>query len=44
MAVVVEAKDDSALAFCERFAVRSLVDHTHRLYLPMTEVARLHPN
>lgn len=41
MAVVVDAKDDVARSFYEHFAFLRCEDHEHRLYLPITEVARL---
>ena len=41
MAVVVEAKDDAARAFYERFGFQRFLDREYRLYLPMTTVARL---
>jgi GNAT superfamily N-acetyltransferase len=42
MAAVVDAKDDRARAFCEHFGFRRCEDHEYRLYLPITEIARLY--
>jgi len=43
MAVVVDAKDDAARSFYERYGFRRFVDHEYRLFLPMATVARLFP-
>ena len=41
MAVVVDAKDDRARAFYERYEFRRFVDQPHRLFLPMTVIGQL---
>jgi GNAT superfamily N-acetyltransferase len=41
MAVVVDAKDDRARAFYEKYGFRRFVDHEYRLFLPMKTVAQL---
>jgi GNAT superfamily N-acetyltransferase len=38
MAVVVDAKDDQARSFYERFGFRRLVDNPYRLFLRMSEI------
>jgi GNAT superfamily N-acetyltransferase len=40
MAVIVDAKDDAARAFYERYGFQRLVDHEDRLFLPMAAIAR----
>lgn len=40
-AFVVDAKDDKAARFYQRFGFRSLEASTRRLFMPMTEIARL---
>ena len=42
MAAVVDAKDNRARAFYEHFGFRRCEDHECRLYLPITEIARLY--
>ncbi|MDE3076280.1 MAG: GNAT family N-acetyltransferase [Chloroflexota bacterium] len=41
MAVVVDAKDDAARAFYERYGFERFADHEYRLFLRMTTVAQL---
>lgn len=41
MSVVVDAKDDNALTFYERYGFIRFIDQEHRLYLPMATIARL---
>ena len=41
MAVVVEAKDDAARTFYERYGFVRYEDHPYRLYLPMTTIGSL---
>jgi GNAT superfamily N-acetyltransferase len=41
MAVVVDAKDDSAMRFYRRYGFISFADQEHRLFLPMAVVERL---
>lgn len=38
MAVIVDAKDDSARSFYEKFRFRRLVDNPYRLFLPMSAI------
>jgi GNAT superfamily N-acetyltransferase len=40
MAVVVEAKDDAARSFYERYGFRRLIDDEYRLFLPLTAIPR----
>lgn len=40
-AFAVDAKDDEAARFYQRFGFRSLAVGTRRLFMPMTEIARL---
>jgi GNAT superfamily N-acetyltransferase len=44
MAVVVDAKDDAARAFYERYGFIRFVDHDYRLFLPMATIAQLSPS
>lgn len=39
MALVVDAKDDPAKAFCRKYGFLELPDHPNRLFLPMKTVA-----
>ena len=41
MALIVDAKDDSARSFYEHYDFRRLLDHPYRLYLPMSLIAEL---
>ena len=41
MAVIVDAKNDAARAFYERYGFRRLADQPYRLYLPMATAAEL---
>jgi ribosomal protein S18 acetylase RimI-like enzyme len=41
MAVVVDAKDDEARGFYERYGFRRFQDYAYRLYLPITTIERL---
>jgi ribosomal protein S18 acetylase RimI-like enzyme len=41
MAVVVDAKDDSAVSFYRRYGFISFADRTNRLFLPMATIERL---
>ncbi len=41
MAVIVEAKDDNARIFYERFGFRRFEDIESHLFMPMTEIKRL---
>lgn len=41
MAVVVDAKDDAARSFYERFGFIRFADHEYRLFLPMATIAQL---
>ena len=41
MAVLVDAKDEAAATFYRRHDFLSLPDQSHRLFLPMAEIARL---
>ncbi|HEV8638537.1 MAG TPA: GNAT family N-acetyltransferase [Chloroflexota bacterium] len=41
MAVVVDAKDDAARVFYERYGFRRFLDNEYRLYLPMETVEQL---
>jgi ribosomal protein S18 acetylase RimI-like enzyme len=41
MAVVVDAKDDAARVFYERYGFRRFLDNEYRLYLPMKTVEQL---
>ena len=41
MAVVVDAKDDAARAFYERYGFMRFTDHEHRLFLTITTVAQI---
>ncbi|MBI4494711.1 MAG: GNAT family N-acetyltransferase [Chloroflexi bacterium] len=41
MAVVVDARDEAARAFYERYGFLRLVDHDYRLFLPMATIAQL---
>lgn len=41
MAIVVEAKDDAARGFYERYGFRRFLNREYRLYLPMATVAQL---
>jgi hypothetical protein len=43
MAVVVDAKDDDARAFYERYGFGRVQDDAYRLYLAMETVAQLAP-
>jgi GNAT superfamily N-acetyltransferase len=43
MAVVVDAKDDSARAFYERFGFQHFTDQEYRLFLPMRTIEQLFP-
>lgn len=40
-AFVVDAKDERAQAFYERYRFRSLTDRSRRLFVPMAEIAKL---
>lgn len=40
-AVIVDAKDNRARAFYERYGFQRFVDHEYRLFLPMSAVAQL---
>jgi predicted GNAT family N-acyltransferase len=44
MAVVVDAKDDAARAFYERYGFLRFLDHEYRLFLPMTTVVQTFPS
>jgi hypothetical protein len=39
--VVVDAKDDSARAFYERFEFRRFPEHVRKLFLPMSIIEKL---
>jgi len=41
MAVVVDAKDDAARSFYERYGFTRFLDHEYRLFLPMATIAQL---
>ena len=41
MAVVVDAKDDAARAFYERYGFQQLIEHQNRLFLPMKTIEQL---
>jgi ribosomal protein S18 acetylase RimI-like enzyme len=41
IAVIVDALDDAARAFYERFGFRLLPDRGNSLFLPMSDIARL---
>lgn len=41
MAVVVDAKDDGAVSFYERYGFIRFAEQTHRLFLPMKTIAKL---
>lgn len=41
MAVVVDAIDDRARRFYERYGFQALKDHPNRLYLPVATIAQL---
>jgi GNAT superfamily N-acetyltransferase len=41
MAVVVDAKDEAARAFYERYGFQRLADHPNRLFLPMRTIEQL---
>jgi hypothetical protein len=41
LAVVVDAKDDAAVSFCERHEFLLLPDQPNRLFKPLAEIARL---
>jgi GNAT superfamily N-acetyltransferase len=41
LAVVVDAKNDDARAFYERYGFQRLVDHEYRLFLPMKTIEQL---
>lgn len=41
VAVAVDAKDDAARLFYERYGFQRFVDHEYRLFLPMATIARL---
>ena len=41
LAVVVDAKDDNALRFYERYGFQRFLDDEYRLYLPMATIERL---
>jgi len=38
---VVDAKDDSAVRFYQRYRFRSLIEGRQRLFVPMAEIAKL---
>ncbi len=40
-AFVVDAKDDSAVRFYQRYRFRSLIEGRQRLFVPMAEIAKL---
>jgi GNAT superfamily N-acetyltransferase len=42
-AVLVEAKDDSAVAFYQKFQFLPILGQPHRLFLPMKTIVRLFP-
>jgi GNAT superfamily N-acetyltransferase len=42
-AVLVEAKDDSAVAFYQKFGFLPVLAQPHRLFLPMKTIAKLFP-
>lgn len=42
-AVLVEAKDDSAVAFYQKFGFLPILEQPHRLFLPMKTIAKLFP-
>jgi GNAT superfamily N-acetyltransferase len=44
MAVVVDAKDDTARSFYEQYGFTRFVDHEYRLFLPMATIAQLEQN
>jgi GNAT superfamily N-acetyltransferase len=44
MAVVVDAKDNAARAFYERYGFIRFLDHEYRLFLPMATVAQIFPS
>ncbi len=41
MAVLVDAKDEGAARFYERYGFRRFEDRSHSLYIPMSEIERL---
>ena len=41
MAVVVDAKDDKARSFYERYDFIRFPDYSHRLFLPMTVIKKM---
>ena len=41
MAVVVDAKDDAARGFYERYGFQQLIEHQNRLFLPMKTIEQL---
>lgn len=41
MAVVVDAKDEGAVRFYERYGFIRFPEQTHRLFLPKTTIAKL---
>ena len=41
IAVFVDAKDDSALTFYERYGFKRLPEQPRRLFIPMTTIAQL---
>ena len=43
VAVFVDAKDEAAARFYERYGFKRLPSHPHRLFIPMKTVAQLWP-
>ena len=43
LAVVVDAKDDAARGFYERYDFQRFVDHPYRLFLPVATISQLRP-